>query len=388
MFLFSKKGKISMTLDEISVILDRIQTPMTLVTTPINLESEREKFFNSETYNPQFKYSIYKNNNDKILDELSSVQIISGVDPRISDFHMELIESKNLVNKMYYSIGDNEDLTKYSKLRYGMPSELLFKNAAKVLKGRVKNYHLISETKVKHSKIIEKEQIVSSLEKVLKHFGLDDWQIVFSKRTLDKNIRVGVKSKYIVLGSEDIRKHAIKLRKTIVHEIGTHVFRWYNASLSGIPALAKSNLKSYQDIEEGLATYNEDISDLLDYKSLKQRALLTYAIYIGEELTFRQLYNVLVGFVPTYNAFKIALRVKRGLSDTSQPGIYPKDVSYFRGYRKVRKRLQEDVSLYNKLYAGKISLDQVKWVDDGLIPKPKLIYKAEEFNEIFNKIGI
>ncbi|HVX93148.1 MAG TPA: tyrosine/phenylalanine carboxypeptidase domain-containing protein, partial [Candidatus Dojkabacteria bacterium] len=366
-----------MSLNEVSTLLDKIQTPMTLVTTPINLESEREKFFNSETYNPQFKYSIYKNNNDKILNELSSVQIISGVDPRISDFHIDLIESKNLVNKMYYSIGDNDDLTKYSKMRYGMPSELLFKNAAKVLKNKVKNYHLISEAKVKHSKYIEKEQIVSSLEKVLKHFGLDDWQIVFSKRTLDKNIRVGVKSKYIVLGSEDIRKRAIKLRKTIVHEIGTHVFRWYNANLSGIPALTKSNLKSYQDIEEGLATYNEDISDLLDYKSLKQRALLTYAIYIGEGLTFRQLYNVLVGFVPTYNAFKIALRVKRGLSDTSQPGIYPKDVSYFRGYRKVRRKLQEDVSLYNKLYAGKISLDQVSWVDDGLIPKPKLIYNPE-----------
>ena len=75
--------------------------------------------------------------------------------------------------------------------------------------------------------------------------------------------------------------------------------------------------------------------------------------------------------------------VKRGLGDTSFPGIFAKDVIYFRGFRRVRKKLLDDVSLYKKLYAGKIGFQQVKWVDEGLIKMPTLLPKKEVFDKIF-----
>ncbi|MBP6976154.1 hypothetical protein KBB42_00970, partial [Candidatus Dojkabacteria bacterium] len=61
---------------------------------------------------------------------------------------------------------------------------------------------------------------------------------------------------------------------------------------------------------------------------------------------------------------------------------------YFRGFRKVKKALEKDKSLYEKLYAGKIDIKQCEWVDDGLIPKPKMVPSKEQWRDIFKKVGI
>jgi len=45
-----------MKLDEVSVLLGQLRIPTSFVLTPINLEEEEEKFFESDTYNPVFKY--------------------------------------------------------------------------------------------------------------------------------------------------------------------------------------------------------------------------------------------------------------------------------------------------------------------------------------------
>ena len=105
-------------------------------------------------------------------------------------------------------------------------------------------------------------------------------------------------------------------------------------------------------------------------------------------MSFRQLYNVLLGSFSKPGAFDIAYRVKRGLSDTSYPGIYAKDVVYFRGFRKVMKKLEEDPTLYQKLYSGKITFKQCEWVEEGLIPKAGKIPTKNDWLEIFKKAGI
>ncbi len=183
-------------------------------------------------------------------------------------------------------------------------------------------------------------------------------------------MKVGVKTKEKLMDG-NIQKTALEIKKTIVHEVGTHVLRSYNGALSGFPALAKPNINEYLDVEEGLAMWNEEYMGYLKDKDLKERAGIVYAIYVGKDLTFRQLYNVMLGFYPRKTAFNLVYRVKRGLGDTSQPGIYAKDVVYFRGFRRIRKRLAGDIGLYAKLYAGKIGYKQVGWVDDGLIKEAK-----------------
>ncbi len=101
-----------------------------------------------------------------------------------------------------------------------------------------------------------------------------------------------------------------KLKKTLVHEVGTHVLRSVNGQNSGVPALSNANLSTYLDIEEGLATWNESLNNLLTLSTLKKKAALTYAIYI-EKMSFRQLYSSLLSVFPPKSAFNITYRVKK-----------------------------------------------------------------------------
>jgi hypothetical protein len=384
-FIFSKKGKKSVTQDEVVKKLDLLKLPTAYVFTPINLESEQRKFMDSETYNPVFEYKKVKSENSSILRELATIEVITDVDPRISDFYLKLIDSKSEVDDMLNHVGNNRAITDISRRRFKKPSNKLFKNASLVLRGKVSSYNIVEK------KIGTREYGFSDIESIMKMFldelGLKDWNVVKSQRIANEGMKVGVKRKEVLI-SEDISRSKHDLRRSIVHEIGTHVVRSYNGLHSGVPVLYKPNLPEYQDIEEGLATYNEEMMKTLTYDTLKRKAAFTWLLYWGEEVSFRDLFNAMSAFLARNLAFDFAYRVKRGLSDTSEPGLYYKDVAYFRGFRKVRKAISEDSSLYEKLYAGKISLKQVSWVEDGLIPKPKLVPTLAEFDRIFKKVGI
>ena len=119
MAIFEKKKK-EMTLQEVTNLLEQLRLPTALVFTPLNLQSEKKKFFNSDTYEPHFKYRIVKNDNDNILDKLSKVEVISDVDPRISQFYIDLIASKEQANDLMHAVGNNQRVTEISKERFGV----------------------------------------------------------------------------------------------------------------------------------------------------------------------------------------------------------------------------------------------------------------------------
>ncbi len=386
MFTFFRKNKKEVTLSEISTMLD-LKLPIALVFTPTNLESEKKKFFESDSYNPVFEYKLVKNDNYAKLSKLASVSKVVDVDPRISDFYLSLIDDKAQANDLMHAVGNNENLTELSNKRFRRPSDKLFRNATRIGRGRVKKYKLLDSQKVFDSELLDYERIKSAMEITLSEIGLTGWSVEKSQKIMKNGVKVGIKRKEIRM-DPNIKKRSLNLRKTIVHEIGTHVLRAHNGLKTGIDALGKPNLVGYQDIEEGLAMYNEEKMGVLDFVQFRKRALLSWAIFVGEEMSFRHLYNSLLMVVPKLGAFDIAYRVKRGLHDTAQPGIYGKDIVYFRGFRIVRKRLESDMSLYNKLYAGKIGFKQISWVDDGLIPKAEIVLDPNLFERAFKKAGI
>ena len=387
MNIFSRLGKTTMKLEEVTGLLNKLRIPIGLVFTPTNLKSEKKKFFNSNTYEPQFEYRNIKNSNLSILGELASVQSISDVDPRISDFYIQLISSKDEANRLMRAVGNNELVSEISYHRYGKPTPLLFRNASRVLRNRLKTYNISKYPPKKSREMLGYDEIERIFNSVFEILGIEDWGVQKSKN-IPKNVaRVGIKSKKVFLYPE-IERSKFKLRKTIIHEVGTHVLRSINGAQSGFNALSKANLPSYLDVEEGLATWNEENMDLLTKKWLKEKAALACAIYMGEDMTFRNLYNVLLGSLPPKAAFNVTYRIKRGLGDTSYPGIYSKDVVYFRGFRRVRNKLEDDKSMYKKLYAGKIDFKQCSWVDSGLIPKAKIVPDKEEWKKIFREVGI
>lgn len=387
MNMFSKSGKSIMKIDEVDQLLFKLRLPLSLVFTPINIKEEKEKFLSSDSYEPNFIYKKIKNSNSDILKRLNSLKEISDVDPRISDFYLELIQSKRESNDLMNAVGNNDLVTDISIKKYGRPSPLLFRNSARVLRGKVENYNIAKRPVVKEGNMLGYKEIEDIFKEVFEYFKLDEWKIQPSSNIGKNGAKVGIKSKWVLV-DPGIQRSKFKLRKTLVHELGTHVLRSVNGQNSGVYALSNANLVSYLDVEEGLATWNESDTDLLTLSWLKKKAAMTWAIYMGEKLTFRQLYNSILGVLPKKTAFDTTYRVKRGLGDTSYPGIYSKDIVYFRGYRRVKKALEKDKSLYEKLYSGKIDIKQCEWVDDGLIPKAKIIPSKEQWRDIFKRVGI
>lgn len=385
--IFSKSDKDSMKLEEVTKLLSNLRIPIGLVFTPTNLDVEKKKFFDSDKYEPQFAYRLIKNKNDEIFKQLASLKVIVDVDPRISDFYIELIQSKKDSSDLMHAVGNNELVTDLSFKKYSKPSALLFRNSARILRGKVDGYRLVNMKKVKNEDMVNFDQIQDIFEDVFKELGLDGWSVKKSINIAKNGAKVGIKNKEILL-DPIIKRSKFKLRKTLVHEVGTHVIRSINGANTGFEALSKSNLPSYLDVEEGLATWNESNMDLLTLRWLKEKAAMVWAIYIGENLSFRELYNSMLGVLPKKSAFDVVYRVKRGLGDTSYPGIYAKDIVYFRGFRKVSRMLERDITLYEKLYAGKIDFEQCEWVDTGLIPKAEIVPSKELWKSVFKKVGI
>lgn len=385
--IFTHRSKKELSLEEVTGTLQQLRIPLSLVFTPTNLKEEKKKFFESDSYNPYFEYRLVGNKNNQIFKELSTLQRVSDVDPRISDFYLQLIEDKKLASDLMHSVGNNDLVTELSLKKYRNPSSKLFRNSARVLRGKLDKYNVVNSKRINRGKMLNYEQIEKVFGVVFENLGLDGWSIAPSKNISKNGIKVGIKRKQILVDSE-ITKSEFKLKKTLIHEVGTHVLRSINGFNTGFPALGNANLSSYLDIEEGLATWNEESMGYLTDTWLKKKAGMVWAIYLGEQLSFRDLYNVLSGTFLKYSAWDIAYRVKRGLGDTSYPGIYAKDLVYFRGFRRVKKVLASDISMYEKLYAGKIDIKRTKWVDDGLIPKPRIVPTKELWKEIFKKANL
>jgi len=388
MFVLKRKIKDEkkLTLNEVTEKLAELRIPLSFVCTPVNLSEEKKKFLSSDTYNPQFKYRIVKNNNERILQELLEVEEITDVDPRISQFYIKLIEEKKIASDLMHAVGNNELFTELAIKKFRLPKDILFRNACRVMRGKMNSYNVVDSSKLKKENYLIYDDVKKVFNVVFEELGLLDWGVDKSKNISSNGVKTALKKKLVYVDS-NIKKTPLELKKTVVHEI-THVLRAYNGELTGFKALGKPNLTNYLDVEEGLAMWNEEQMGYLKDIDLKARAGTVFAIYVGRDLTFRELYNVLLGSFSRQKAFKIAYLVKRGLGDTSLPGIYVKPVVYFRGFKKIRKRFQSDAGLYNKLYAGKISFSQVSWVDEGLIKEAKIIPTKKLFENAFKKAGI
>jgi hypothetical protein len=385
--LFSKAGKKELKLQEVTELLQELRIPISLVFTPINLKEEKKNFFESDTYEPYFEYRVVNNKNNKIFRRLSSLKRISDVDPRISDFYIKLIEDKKLASDLMHSVGNNELVTELSLRKYRAPSAKLFRNSARVLRGKLDKYDVKINNKLDRGEKLNYKQIEKVFDITFDMLGLEDWEIAPSKNINKNAIKIGIKGKKVYV-DPNIKRSEYKIKKLLIHEIGTHVLRSYNGFKTGFPAFGNANVSSYLDIEEGLATWNEESMGYLTDKWLKIKAGMTWAIYLGERLSFRQLYNAVSGNFLKYSSWDIVYRVKRGLGDTSYPGIYGKDVVYFRGFRKVKRLLEKDPTLYEKFYAGKIDYKRTKWVDEGLLPRPKVVPSKKLWEEIFKKAGL
>lgn len=110
--------------------------------------------------------------------------------------------------------------------------------------------------------------------------------------------------------------------------------------------------------EEGLACTNQMVQTVKDGNCkpfLYRSALNYYAAYMAKELSFVDLFKDLEKYVNSPGSrWKFVLRVKRGLTDTSQKGGLYKDQVYLEGAVKILS-LRKELN-FKALLCGKISL--------------------------------
>lgn len=307
--------------------------------TPQNLEEEKQKFFESKCkYNPHFKYP-------------------------------DLI---TLNKRSKY--GDPKP--KYVKLAHQILEEAFSKHSEKELR----------EMEGEPISAAEGEKMI--LEFLEQNNLTDQIRIVWIKNHMSKASTY--KDEFKLRKEFDYRKK--QFLATLYHEIGTHFIRRVNyVQQPFFEKKDKLGFKQYLPTEEGLASLH---SLLVSNFKLDYYHALTYAAAdIAQKDDFVKTFN----FVDEYlqdkqRSWRLTVKFKRGLYDTSKPGGFSKSIVYLEGMVKVWKFLQKSNFDLSGLYYGKIAAEDVAKAKE-MNPdfEPKLPHFIEENREKYiqqlNKIA-
>jgi len=75
--------------------------------------------------------------------------------------------------------------------------------------------------------------------------------------------------------------------------------------------------------------------------------------------SFIDVYNEVLKYgFDSERAWKVALKAKRGLTDTSKPGAFTKDFVYYKGHKMIKKFIRDGGDL-RELYYGKMNIDDL-----------------------------
>jgi hypothetical protein len=207
--------------------------------------------------------------------------------------------------------------------------------------------------------------MISALRQGLVERGLGDWRVeedpVMSARVLVD----GAKRLLRVSPRASFRRRDIQ--RLVVHEVEVHAIRSFNGRRQPLKIFA-TGLPGSLETEEGLALCAEERSGSASPGTHWRQGVVVQAVEWARTMGFRELHEAISDTAGRGLAWGVAERLKRGLADPSAPGVYAKDIVYYRGHRKVKRWLDEggDIRL---LYVGKVGVDDPVqgWLDEGLV---------------------
>lgn len=347
---------------------------------PVNARKEKEKFFRAysegKPYNPVFDYENFGPEVGAFCRELIKIR---GKFEHCKEYIFSPFYIKKINHLLHFhdlllhrdTPGFGSSLSTFC----GIPSRHLLLDARKNLED-LKGESLKGES---GEKDLSPGDVRGIFEKELKRLGLE-WEV----RPADGG---GVKMAVSAACSEihidfSARFSEAGIKGYLCHEIGTHVFRAENGKFQPL-MLFRSGFPGYMETEEGLAAYNEARNGVLEPENLKKYSARVVAAAVCNEASFSELVDTLTDYFPPEEAFTFALRVKRGLKDTSLPGGYTKDYVYLSGFRKVSTFLQKQPSeqeALKVLYCGKIGLQHFELARDllaeGTLRPPRYLPEA------------
>lgn len=280
--------------------------------TPTNLESERDKFFSTASYNPTFHY-IWQ---DQVV---------------------EPVFTAKTKRELWDAIQDQDH-------------DSIVRSASKLFEVE------ISDTIKEKALIVAKEdgqrssgsaiQVAKLFEEAIKQFELDyKVQIVGDPGF---NVRPNHSLKKLII-SEHAHFEYISMESLVHHEM-VHIIRHKNGKQNNI-----KRSENYLPTEEGLASWCQDVTN--DDLSQAQHAMEYLASAVGVEGSLRDIYDALRDMGMSEDlAWKRASRHKFGFVDTSLPGDILKPAMYFANEIKIAE-LGSSEKL--RLFIGKISLSEL-----------------------------
>lgn len=276
---------------------------------PLNKEEEKRKFFFDVNYNPQFRYP------EKI------------------------------------------GLTDLEK-KYGIVSNEFLPHAQRILDMVIKKHGTESAYLAEvEGRLMTKDEITLSVQEYLKKNNIESKvKLRFVPNMVSPcsmegntlNVRLPIASRLI------------RFDGTLNHEIGTHYFRrlneekqvWYQKH-------EQFDFQSHLETEEGLAVLHSHL--FLEQKHVWFAALYYVTVYQASQKSFSELFAFLRPYVDNRDRrWNIAMRAKRGVSDTSVPGAMAKDQVYVRGMMKVLHWLEIHDYDPSVLYLGKIAIEDLE----------------------------
>ncbi|MGC4805484.1 tyrosine/phenylalanine carboxypeptidase domain-containing protein [Micromonospora sp. DT233] len=313
--------------------------------TPLNLAAARARFLAAYpavgASDPVFEYA------EPPADPTDALREAADLLPAGPPWRALLEDQIEIARQAYQALCSRSpaETTAYALRQYGTPDET-------VLSAALRDLAVVqSPADTEHGGATwPAEQARAVLAAVLDRAGLATWSVqvrehmVARMSVLSSQRRVSVRADAVFGTSE--------LRRLIVHEVGTHVFRSANAERQPLGLLAVGP-PGYLSTEEGLAAWHERAAGLLSPEVRRRYALRYLACHAGLEHGFRAVVDRLIEHTDVAEAFEITARVKRGLIDTSAPGGFIKDQVYFGGLMETGNCLNQHPDAYDLLMASK-----------------------------------
>lgn len=178
----------------------------------------------------------------------------------------------------------------------------------------------------------------------------------------------------------------------IYHEIGTHALRRINYEQQPwFKHKKKYGFSEYLKTEEGLASLHALIPR--DMRLAYFPALRYLAAHTALNGSFVDVWNFLTPYLDSpERRWGVAFRQKRGVTDTSKPDAFTKDIVYFEGMVETWQWLSKHEFDITPLYFGKLSIHDVTKAQQAnptfqpLLPSFFTTQK-EEYQTILAKIG-
>lgn len=358
-------------LNELAAELELILKPIRLsdYDTPVNRGSEKEKSRTAQNtrkkYNPVFSYRDIPRDIEKPL-----IDYVKRLDPSNTPYEKLLYDDANFTLERIASLRTrrSSDISAQSIRLYGLPTRRIVSEAYSSLQSFKMNdkYREVGE--------VEAVEAQTHLKKALDRVGLSEWEVIITEKMQARMSVRSVEKQVKIRQDYKFTKQAIQ--RLLVHEIGTHVFRYSNGARQRLELL-RLGLADYSMTEEGMATYHEQQYDLRDPIVARRYALRVIAAYKSLTSTFAEVMEELIEYCDFDEAFDIAIRAKRGFVNTAEYGSYVKDKVYFEGFIKVQEHLEQHPDDYTLLMSGKVSLAMLPMLrslrSDGHITSPQYL---------------